>query len=164
MHRLWLIVHEPLDAFIVQGGAEVPALVCGSILLALSVTRAVPPVRTPSMRQSANISGLFSGLLCAVWACGHTTGLPQAYELSPFAAPLATAGVVLARLTMGVVVAVGGEQVVKAVMTAAVSKVLQEPKGYKSDRVYIPVKYLAQTWMAIGIVCAPAAMAGAQIW
>ena len=37
MHRLWLIVHEPLDAFIVQGGAEVPALVCGSILLALAV-------------------------------------------------------------------------------------------------------------------------------
>ena len=64
MLRLWLIVHEPLDAFIVQGGAEVPALVCGSILLALSVTRAVPPVRTPSMRQSANISGLLSGLLC----------------------------------------------------------------------------------------------------
>ena len=35
------------------------------------------------------------------WACGHTTELPQAYELSPFAAPLATAGVVLARLAMG---------------------------------------------------------------
>ena len=71
----------------------------------------------------------------------------------------------LARVVIGLGVAFGGEALVKAVATPVFAALLREPAGYTADRVYLPVKYLAQTWMAVSIVAAgPATMVRAGGW
>ena len=133
-----------------------------SIVGALMLTRPTPPSWTPSHRQSANISGLFSGLLLAIWATGRETQLPEQLPLSAFDA--ASAGIALARLAIGLGISLGGAEVVKAVFVPIFSKLRDEPLGYKGDRVYIPVKYLSQTWVAVGIVMSPTAMDALGVW
>ena len=159
--RLWLLVHERVDELLDHGGPEVPVVMLGAIIGTLTLTRAKPPSWTPSHRQSANISGLLSGLLLAMWATGKETQLPEQHPPSAFDA--ASGWIVLARLGIGLGIIFGGEQIIKAVLVPLVSKLRDEPLGYKADRVYIPVKYLSQTWMAVGIITAPIAMSAVNV-
>lgn len=167
---LWLRVHSHVNTWIDGREPHVPVLMLAVIIGALTFTRAIPPTRTPSHRQSSNISGLLSGMLLATWATGRETGIPERFP--PFAGVGTTVGasgdswdgdeaasasimsslwIVVARLAVGLGMAFGGEQIIKACATPFFSKLLGEQAlGYKSDRVYIPVKYLSQTWMAIG--------------
>jgi hypothetical protein len=116
----WLHYHPTLDAFIEQAGPEGPAVVLGSIVGALALTRAQPPAPTPSRRQSANISGLASGMLLATWAVGRSgTHWPEQHALrdQDVADRLL---LFLARMTIGLGVAFGGELLIKKLMTPAV--------------------------------------------
>lgn len=160
--RLWLLVHSQVNSWIDNGSIYVPAMVVVTIIGMLSITRPRPPTPTPSKRQSANISGLLSGLLLATWANGRETRFPERFP--PSAWDAATLWIVFGRLLVGLGLAFGGEQLIKRLATPVFSKLLDEPLGYKSDRVYIPVKYLSQTWMAIGICCAPLAMVRIGVW
>lgn len=162
MVRLWLLVHSQINSWIDDSPVYVPALTVVIIVAMLSITRPRPPTPTPSRRQSANISGLLSGLLLATWANGRETRLPERFP--PSAWESASLWIVSGRLLVGLGVAFGGEQLIKRMATALFSKLLDEPLGYKSDRVYMPVKYLSQTWMAIGICCAPLAMVQIGVW
>ena len=160
--RLWLLVHLHVNSWIDDSPGYVPVLTLAIVIGVLCFTRPRPPAPTPSLRQSANISGLLSGLLLATWATGRETRVPERFPLASWDA--ASLWIVAGRLLVGLGVAFGGEQLIKALATPLFSRLLDEPLGYKSTRVYVPVKYLSQTWMAIGICCAPLVINEVGLW
>lgn len=162
--RLWLLVHSHVNHWVDDSSPCVPALTIAIITGMLFCARPRPPTPTPSRRQSANISGLLSGLLLATWATGRETRIPERFPPSFSAWEAESLKIVAGRLIVGLGVAFGGEQLIKRLATPFFSKALDEPEGYKSERVYMPVKFLSQTWMAIGICCAPLAMRQAGVW
>ena len=159
---LWLLVHSRVNSWIDDSPVYVPALIVAIIIGMLAITRPRHPTPTPSRRQSANISGLLSGLLLATWATGRETRVPERFPLSAW--DPASLWIMVGRLLVGLGVAFGGEQLIKGLATPIFSKVLDESLGYKSDRVYVPVKYLSQTWMALAICCAPLVMNQVGVW
>jgi hypothetical protein len=150
MVRLWLATHLTVEWWLHRAGVAFPLCVLGGALLSLR-TRAVPPAWTPSARQSANISGLLCGMLCTAWLRGSCDPTPELQPVVAAASIGAGAGMVVARLAVGLCICLAGETAVKKVGTMVFSAWLDEPKGYASDVVYIPTKFLAQCWMAAAI-------------
>ena len=182
--RVWLAYHTALEHALDHGGPLFPLGVVCFIICCLLVTRSSPPVWTPSKRQGANVCGLLCGMLCVTWAAGrklpaekfpivtYVSGTKwneeapaggSALETAAWAVPLL--GRALGRLSVGLCVAFGGEMVIKQSLSALLSWLLAEPRGYQSDRVYVPVKFLAQCWMAAAIAyLGPRAMMLCGLW
>lgn len=132
--RIWLACHEFVETWLDTAGPECPILIVGVAFVTLEFTRAVPPAWTPSRRQSANLTGLLSGLLCTVWYIGRTP-IPKLRSVLSSGVQ-GSLWLAVVRVAVGFAICLGGELAVKKLATKFFSRVLREPKGYVSVTIH----------------------------